>query len=186
MSIRRIESAYATFQGDKRLSSTDMSVLVALAYIANEEKGEACYPSVAYLAELSHFSESAVTKACANLKKLKVIDWVSGGQSRLGGNVSNTYEFLFPHRKMKSRHESYQQLMTSPSAKGSDSSCPGGGPLPHVAGYPTPRGGVPYPAWRGVTRKEHRIEHRNRTRKAEEGTTRPISSLSLSIISAGD
>ena len=145
MSIRRIESAYATFQGDKRLSSTDMSVLVALAYIANEEKGEACYPSVAYLAELSHFSESAVTKACANLKKLKVIDWVSGGQNRLGGNVSNTYEFLFPHRKMKSRHESYQQLMTSPSAKGSDSSCPGGGPLPRVAGNPTPRGGVPLP-----------------------------------------
>ena len=99
--------------------------------------------------------------------------------SRVHGNFEGSVPTLGPHRKMKSRHESYQQLMTSPSAKGSDSSCPGGGPLPRVAGNPTPRGGVPYPAWRGVTRKEHRIEHRNRTRKAEEGTTRPISSLSL-------
>ena len=128
MSIRRIESAYAAFLGDKRLSSRDMSILVALAYIANEKQGEACFPSQSYLSKMSHFSESIVGNACNRLRELKVIDWISGGKSRQGGNINNRYRFLFPHCKMQSRRERYQQLDEPP----------------------TPPDGVPYPARRGT------------------------------------
>ena len=135
MSIRRIESAYATFFGDERLSSRDMSILVALAYIANEKEGEACFPSQSYLSKMSHFSESIVGNACNRLRELKVIDWISGGKSRQGGNINNRYRFLFPHCKMQSRRERYQQLDEPPT-------------LPEMV--PTPPDGVPYPVREGT------------------------------------
>lgn len=49
MSIRRIESSYATFLDDETMSAAEMSVLVALAYVANEKQEEACFPSDRHL-----------------------------------------------------------------------------------------------------------------------------------------
>ena len=131
MSIRRIESAYATFLEDKRMSGTEMSVLVALAYVANEKRDEDCYPSDAYLAELTHFKNSAVRNARNRLRSRKIIDWISGGMGRQGGNISNRYKFLFPHLKMPSKRDRYQPLNGLPT------------PSPTV---PTPADGVPYAA----------------------------------------
>lgn len=112
MSIQRIESCYAHCLGDNRVSGTDMAVLIALAYVANGKKDDACYPSGSYLESLTHFKAGAISNACNRLKACKLIDWVSGGNAKPGGNVSNFYKFLFPHEKLKSRHERYQSLAT--------------------------------------------------------------------------
>ena len=115
MSIRRIESAYAKFLGDKRLSGTEMSVLVALAYVANEKRDEDCFPSDGWLAGLTHLSGATVRNARNKLRSCKIIDWISGGFGRQGGNISNRYRFLFPHCKMPSKRDRYQSLDGSPT-----------------------------------------------------------------------
>ena len=118
MSIRRIESSYATFLEDSRLSGTDMAVLVALSYVANEQCEEKCFPADAYLSKLTHYNVSAVRKSRDRLRANKVIDWVSGGKNRQGGNISNRYKFLFPHQKMLSRREMYQPMEDTPTLPG--------------------------------------------------------------------
>ena len=165
MSIRRIESAYAAFLGDKRLSSTDMSILVALAYVANEKRDEDCFPSQSFLAQMSHFRESAVSNACKRLRELKIIDWTSGGKGRQGGNISNKYRFLFPHCKMLSRRERYQQLGEPPT-------------LPQ--GVPTPSEGVPYPSREGSVPRQKGSNtegspHRTSEAKPEDRGVIPLS-----------
>lgn len=110
MSIRRIESSYATFLEDEGLSGTQMSVLLALAYTANEERGECCFPSDPTLSRLTHFTERAVRKAREKLRARKIITWESGGKSREGGNTSNRYTFLFPHKRMPTRNERYKSM----------------------------------------------------------------------------
>ena len=117
MSIRRIESAYATFLDDRKMSAAEMSVLVALAYVANEKRNEDCYPSDSYLKLLTHLGDRTIRSARNNLRSRKIIDWVSGGMGRQGGNTSNRYMFLFPHLKMSSRRERYQQLAEPPTAQ---------------------------------------------------------------------
>ena len=102
---------------------------VALAYVANEKRDEDCYPSDSYLAELTHFNNSAVRKSRNRLRANRIIDWISGGMSRQGGNVSNRYGFLFPHLKMMSKRERYQPMKDNPTLS---------------PGVPTPLGGVPY------------------------------------------
>lgn len=114
MSIRRIESSYATFLEDEVLSGTQMSVLLALAYTANEERGECCFPSDPTLSRLTHFTERAVRKAREKLRARKIITWESGGKSREGGNTSNRYTFLFPHKRMPTRNERYKPMDESP------------------------------------------------------------------------
>lgn len=118
MSIRRIESAYATFFNDKKINGSAMSVLIALAYVANEKKNELCFPSDKYLSRLTHFRERTINSARNRLRSRKIIDWISGKKEKkgLGGNESNRYWFLFDHRKMTSQRESYQQLSTPPTA----------------------------------------------------------------------
>ena len=96
MSIRRIESSYATFLEDRKMSAAEMSVLVALAYVANEKRDEDCYPSDRYLKLLTHLGDRTIRSARNNLRSRKIIDWVSGGMGRQGGNISNRYRFLFP------------------------------------------------------------------------------------------
>ena len=114
MSIRRIESAYATFLDDKEMSASEMSVLVALAYVANEKRDEDCFPSDRYLRLLTHLGDKTIRTARNNLRKRKVINWISGGLGRQGGNVSNRYKFLFPHLKMPSQRDRYQPVETPP------------------------------------------------------------------------
>ena len=156
MSIRRIESAYAHCMGDKRVSGTDMAVLIALAYVANGEKGEACYPSASYLESLTHFKAGAIGGACARLKKYKLIDWISGGNKKPGGNVANVYKFLFPLEKIKSRRERYESLATqdatpvpippkeTPTPPDAVPTSANGIPTPRDE-EPTPPREVPYP-----------------------------------------
>ena len=163
MSIRRIESAYATFLGDDRLSGSDMSVLLALAYVANEKNNEACYPSDFYLERLTHISNRNIRYARKRLEALKVIKWETGGKGRQGGNISNQYRFLFPHCKMPTHCERYQQLGEPPTARiavpyGKDCRT-----LRQGLPYPTAKVAVPYGKGCRLTRKEHGIEHRNRT-----------------------
>ena len=117
MSIRRIESAYATFLDDKKMSAAEMSVLVALAYIANEKRDEACFPADSYLKLMTHLGERTIRLARNTLRSRKIIDWVSGGMGRQGGNISNRYKFLFPHCKMPTQRERYQQLGETPTAQ---------------------------------------------------------------------
>ena len=117
MSIRRIESAYATFLDDKKMSAAEMSVLVALAYIANEKRDEACFPADSYLKLMTHLGERTIRLARNTLRSRKIIDWVSGGMGRQGGNISNRYKFLFPHCKMPTQRERYQQLGEPPTAQ---------------------------------------------------------------------
>ena len=140
MSIRRIESAYANFLDDEKMSAAEMSVLVALAYVANEKREEDCYPSDRYLKLLTHLGDRTIRSARNSLRSRKVIDWISGGMSRQGGNVSNRYRFLFPYLKMPSQRERYQPLaMTRPTAP---------------AAVPTAPAAVPY----GTSRRTHRQE----------------------------
>ena len=117
MSIRRIESSYATFLEDRKMSAAEMSVLVALAYVANEKRDEDCYPSDRYLKLLTHLGDRTIRSARNNLRSRKIIDWVSGGMGRQGGNISNRYRFLFPHLKMPTQRERYQQLGEPPTAQ---------------------------------------------------------------------
>lgn len=117
MSIRRIESAYATFLEDRKMSAAEMSVLVALSYVANEKRDEDCFPSDRYLKLLTHLGDRTIRSARNNLRSRKVIDWVSGGMGRQGGNISNRYRFLFPHLKMPTQRERYQQLGEPPTAQ---------------------------------------------------------------------
>ena len=176
MSIRRIESAYATFLDDKRLSGTDMSVLVALAYAANEKRDEDCFPSYGFLAQMSHFRESAVSNACKRLRGLKIIDWTSGGKGRQGGNVSNKYRFLFPLCKMLSRRERYQQL---------------GEPPTPPQGVPTPTERVPYTARKGTLPRQEVSNTEgtlNRTSKVkpEDIEASPLSDSEFKFEPCGD
>ena len=117
MSIRRIESAYATFLEDRKMSAAEMSVLVALAYVANEKRDEDCFPSDSYLKLLTHLGDRTIRMARNNLRSRKIIDWISGGMGRQGGNISNRYRFLFPHLKMPTQRERYQQLSEPPTAQ---------------------------------------------------------------------
>ena len=117
MSIRRIESAYATFLEDRKMSAAEMSVLVALAYVANEKRDEDCFPSDSYLKLLTHLGDRTIRLARNNLRSRKIIDWISGGMGRQGGNISNRYRFLFPHLKMPTQRERYQQLGEPPTAQ---------------------------------------------------------------------
>ena len=156
MSIRRIESAYATFFGDERLSSRDMSILVALAYVANEKQGEVCFPSQSYLSKMSHFSESIVGNACNRLRELKIIDWISGGKSRQGGNINNRYRFLFPHCKMQSRRERYQQLGEPPTPPERE---------------PTPPDGEPYPVREGTLPRQEGSNTEGTPKRTSESNT---------------
>ena len=117
MSIRRIESSYATFLEDRKMSAAEMSVLVALSYVANEKRDEDCYPSDRYLKLLTHLGDRTIRSARNNLRSRKIIDWVSGGMGRQGGNISNRYRFLFPHLKMPTQRERYQQLGEPPTAQ---------------------------------------------------------------------
>ena len=94
-----------------------MSVLVALAYVANEKRDEDCYPSDRYLKLLTHLGDRTIRLARNNLRSRKIIDWVSGGMGRQGGNISNRYRFLFPHLKMPTQRERYQQLGEPPTAQ---------------------------------------------------------------------
>ena len=116
MSIRRIESSYATFLGDRKMSAAEMSVLVALAYVANEKRNEDCFPADSHLKLLTHLGDRTIRLARNNLRSRKIIDWVSGGKGRQGGNISNRYKFLFPHCKMPTQRERYQQLAEPPTA----------------------------------------------------------------------
>lgn len=117
MSIRRIESSYATFLEDRKMSAAEMSVLVALSYVANEKRDEDCYPSDRYLKLLTHLGDRTIRLARNSLRSRKIIDWVSGGMGRQGGNISNRYRFLFPHLKMPTQRERYQQLGEPPTAQ---------------------------------------------------------------------
>ena len=161
MSIKRIESCYATFLGDKGIDGTAMSVLIALAYCANERNDENCYPSDSYLEQLTHFTPTAIRNARRRLKEKNIINWISGGSNREYGNISNRYQFLFPLKKLESKRERYQQLSTCPPSLPASPTPP-----------PTARGAVP-PARRAVpprtrnrlTRKEHPKEHRKEHRK---------------------
>ena len=117
MSIRRIESAYATFLEDRKMSAAEMSVLVALSYVANEKRDEDCFPSDSYLKLLTHLGDRTIRLARNTLRSRKIIDWVSGGMGRQGGNISNRYKFLFPHCKMPTQRERYQQLGEPPTAQ---------------------------------------------------------------------
>jgi len=139
MSIKRIESAYAYFLDKKEMSGTQMAVLQALAYSANEKNHEKCYPSGATLAKMTHFSDRAVDHACQALRDMNVIDWVSGGQVD-GINLANDYTFKFPLVKMKTRTERYEAIaaqrgMDRPPSTAADApqyrtSCTTGGASP--------------------------------------------------------
>jgi len=113
MSIRRIESAYAYFL-DKEMSGPQMSVLQALAYCANQKEGERCFPSDAYLSQLTHLGDKTVERARKALRdKHKAIIWEKGGKKG-GNNVTNRYRFLFPIVKMKSAYEDYETVTETP------------------------------------------------------------------------
>ena len=88
---------------------------------------------------------------------------------------------------MPSRRERYQQLGEPPTAQVAVPTAPDAVPygkdfrtLRQGFPYPTAVVAVPYGSSCRLTRKESRIEHRNRTRKIEEWRPCPISSLSLS------
>ena len=126
---------------------------------------------------------SGILSACIRTER--------GGGARRGGNGLFAAMLVLPPREASSPHEGKrnphkgrrlgpQGETTRPTRGG------GSAPLRHLLAYlrrqmayPTPRASVPYAArWR-LTRKEHRIEHRNRTRKIKEWSRCPISSLSL-------
>ena len=156
MSIRRIESAYATFLDDKRLSGTEMSVLVALAYVANEKRDEDCFPSDGWLAGLTHLSGATVRNARNKLRSRKIIDWISGGLGRQGGNISNRYRFLFPHCKMPSKRDRYQPLDGSPT------------PSPSV---PTPSPSVPCATSKRTLRRQIATNTEGTPKRTSESNT---------------
>lgn len=115
MSIKRIESFYATFFNDKKLSGAEMAVLIALSYVANDKDEKKCYPADDYLTKLTHFSRRAVINARNVLKSRGIIEWTNRGKNGKSRRFSNEYTFCFEHRKLKSQYESYQQLETHPT-----------------------------------------------------------------------
>ena len=113
MSIRRIESAYAACLGNKDVDALAMSVLVALAYVANEKNNELCFPSDRHLSRLTHMTNRTVTAKRQQLKKLGLVEWDSGfGGSDFPRSSSNRYRFLFPHCKLRPQY----QPLTAPPA----------------------------------------------------------------------
>ena len=126
MSYKRIESAYATCLGDRRVTGTQLAVLLGLANCANAKNDDACYPSYAYLEQLTHFGQTTIKAACRDLKKLNLITWVSGTRAP-SGNKANRYTFLFPHRSMPKSENWYESAgnvdnmyTTTPSDGASD------------------------------------------------------------------
>lgn len=110
MSIKRIESAYATYLDDERISPTQMAVLQALAYCANgKSKNEDCFPGRGYLEMLTHFSDTAIDKACEKLREMGVISWTRHVNKK-GEWDSNSYKFLFPLKKMPKRRDRYESV----------------------------------------------------------------------------
>lgn len=140
MSIRRIESIYATCMDRTEMTCPQMAVLLALGFCANAET-ERCFPSKLFLAKLTHCGESTVERACSELRKAGLIDWRKGGMGP-SGLQSNSYVFTFPHRRMGSRREGYQQLTANPPSERGYATPTARVVPPRSEGYPPPeRGG---------------------------------------------
>jgi len=113
VSFKRVEAAYAHFMGDSTVDGAMMSSLQALAFVANANDGERCFPSEAYIASLTHDSLSTVKRALGKLKEKGIVDWVQGGNVA-GRNLANTYRFLFPLVGMGSGRTRYERLKEPP------------------------------------------------------------------------
>lgn len=144
MSIKRIESAYATYMGIKQIGGKKfrpihMAVLQALAFSANH-KTELCIPGHGTLEKLTGFTDSAVDDACNELRDFGIISWT---KIKLENNqyLSNKYKFLFPHRKMPKRIDRYESLdsVAEPSYILATAS------LPNEVGHPSQPGSPPSP-----------------------------------------
>lgn len=120
MSIKRIESVYATYKDDPEITAPQMAVLVSLAYCANEGKNEACYPGLGYLKELTHFGATAIKEARKALRKRGIIDWTNTSSGK-GDFDSNDYTFLFPLKKLVSKRIKYEPV--SRETTGGESHC---------------------------------------------------------------
>ena len=162
MSISVIESAYATYLGDKRVTGTQMAVLICLAKFANNGTLET-FPSDSKVAQYSHFAPSAVLNARKALKKIGAIDWVPGGKTRDGGLISNHYVFPFYKPSKQDRGaaqqsagvERYESLSTDSVDKYKTNASTAfanevstDAPTPPRGG-PTPSGDDPHPSTRG-------------------------------------
>lgn len=187
MGISRIESAYAYFLDKKGISGTQMAVLQALSFCANELNHEECHPSIAYLAQLTHFSESRISPACQALRDMNAIDWIPGGQYN-GMNLANTYAFKFPLVKMKKKRERYeainQERVGCPRSEPPVPSLRTPGTPAAREGHPRSEGGVPP---QRETNKEYKEESNPQSNSESKGAppTFDLGSVLKSVSDSG-
>ena len=105
------KAVYETFMGRKDLlNATQLSVLLALAYSANNTTG-ACYPGKARLGQLTLLGQSTVDQACRELKNKNIIT-IDERRVDARYNKTNVYTFPFLTWNRETRYQTVQQSAT--------------------------------------------------------------------------
>lgn len=102
MGFKLIERVYA--MTDYEMSGTELSVLAALAFRAND-KTLLCFPKQDTLAKMTHLARSTVAASLNELKKDGILEWDSGGlknkRGKGGGLLANSYRLNLPEKPKK-------------------------------------------------------------------------------------
>ena len=84
------EYSKAVYWSVRDTSSTEQSVLAALAFCHNHKTGR-CDPSASTLSDMTHFGRASVNRALASLREKNRISWIPGGKGKKGEANSNKY-----------------------------------------------------------------------------------------------
>ena len=102
MGFKLLERVYA--MTDYKMSGTELSVLAALAFRAND-KTLLCFPKLETLAKMTHLARSTVWDSLNELKKYGYLEWDSGGLKNKRGKggriLANSYRLNFPEKPKK-------------------------------------------------------------------------------------
>ena len=92
------EYSKAVYWSVRDTSSTEQSVLAALAFCHNSKTGR-CDPSASTLSDMTHFGRASVNRALASLREKNRISWIPGGKGKKGEtNKYTLYLAVTPSR----------------------------------------------------------------------------------------
>ena len=123
MGFNLLERVYA--MTDYKMSGTELSVLAALAFRAND-KTLLCFPKLETLAKMTHLHPATIPPILNKLRDKSIVEWDSGGLKNKRGKggkiLSNSYRLNLPEKSKKTKNtevitECPQDSTVSPTAR---------------------------------------------------------------------
>lgn len=123
MGFKLLERVYA--MTDYKMSGTELSVLAALAFRAND-KTLLCFPKQETLAKMTHLHPATIPPILNKLRDKSIVEWDSGGLKNKRGKggkiLSNSYRLNLPEKSKKTKNtevinECPQDSTVSPTAR---------------------------------------------------------------------